>query len=433
MKQFIYNTTLKVYEFIFKIKASDDVKRFIKNLSYVALGFGFASFVGFIFQVLAGRILGPAEYGEFALIQSIAMFFYTPMILGMPETVTKYASEKEDLDRQRKIVSSSVIIILVLSLVSLVVILILFPFLPWVFSVSREIIFLSVTFAILFAAFAFLSSVLQGLHKMKWLAISQAGYDFLVLILFFIMIQKKPVSFMAAFLPSAISYAVMALLIAISLRKYFIFLFDKFWGHKIIKYGVYSSVAAVSSAFYFNVDKLLINKYMPIADVGIYRAYYTAFIILTMFFFTVFNAVFFPMASKHTNKENIFKKVNKLVPFAVLFGLPLIVICGYIILRFYGHSYSFDLKLAILFAIAALVVFFTSVYNWLMASVGRRGIRITAIATIILAVTNFLLNALLIPRAGLSGAVIALILSYLISLAVIIFNKDYYKLNEISN
>ena len=71
-----------VYRKIFHEEISSEVEKFIKNLSYVGIGTIIASIFSFSYNILAGRWLGPSEYGTFTLIQSVAMFLYIPMLLG---------------------------------------------------------------------------------------------------------------------------------------------------------------------------------------------------------------------------------------------------------------------------------------------------------------------------------------------------------------
>jgi O-antigen/teichoic acid export membrane protein len=153
---------------------------------------------------------------------------------------------------------------------------------------------------------------------------------------------------------------------------------------------------------------------MGTADVGIYRAYSAGSISIAMALFAMFNAVFFPTASKYEKKGAIFERLNKLMPYFGGLGVPMTVLCVFILLKFYGAEYPFDLGLAILFGVAGVVAFINGCYAWLMASVGQRGIMVTTSGALICALTNVVLNILLIPLMGLVGAVISTIVSYIL-------------------
>jgi O-antigen/teichoic acid export membrane protein len=92
---------------------SGDAKHFISNIGYVGLGIIISTFFSFLFNILSGRIFGPGEYGKFALIQSTAMFLQIPMIFGIPTAMVKYTSEKDDIDRQKTVISTSYILVII--------------------------------------------------------------------------------------------------------------------------------------------------------------------------------------------------------------------------------------------------------------------------------------------------------------------------------
>jgi O-antigen/teichoic acid export membrane protein len=143
-----------------------------------------------------------------------------------------------------------------------------------------------------------------------------------------------------------------------------------------------------------------------------------------MALFAMFNMVFFPTASKYERKGAIFERLNKLLPYFGGLGIPATVLCVFILLKFYGTEYPFDLGLAILFGVAAVVAFINGCYAWLMASVGQRGIMVTTSRALICALTNVVLNILLIPRMGLVGAVIATIVSYLLYTSLLFVKRQ---------
>ena len=123
MKDFIskmfINFVTFFYERIFHDKMSDDVRKFFKNLLYVGLGTIVAMIFSFVFNIFAGRILGPSGYGEFTLVQSVAMFLYIPMLLGFNTAMVKFNSEREDLKRQRSIISTTYILVFIFMVVSI--------------------------------------------------------------------------------------------------------------------------------------------------------------------------------------------------------------------------------------------------------------------------------------------------------------------------
>jgi len=65
-----------------------------------------------------------------------------------------------------------------------------------------------------------------------------------------------------------------------------------------------------------------------------------------------------------------------------------------------------------------------------MNAVGRKGIRLTSLAAIVITLANISLNILLIPLMGIKGAIIATIISYFLSFIIILSKKKYFYFPE---
>lgn len=420
------------YERLFHEKISDEVESFVKNLSYIAIGTVIATLFGFAFHLLAGRILGPAEYGKFTLVQSVAMFLLIPMVLGFNTAMVKYASEKEDIERQSRIISTTYILAALFTAASVILYFIFSPQLSSIFSISREMLYLSIILAVLSVLFMILpTETLKCVFKMKTLAIFKAVSSAIALCAFLLFIFSAFLSFKsmvyAIFLATGITGAIM---LVFFLRNYLRFRFDRSWANVLIRYGSFAVIGGLSYIFYTNVDKIMINRYMTVADVGIYKAYSLASINVVETLLGILITVFFPTASKYKNKGAIFNRINKLIPYLIGLGLPFTLLCEFIILKIYGSQYPFDLGLATLFTIAAIIIVVNGLYMWLMASVGQKGIKVTAFSELISAGVNVGLNIAFIPRIGISGAIIATIISYLVFICLIFSKRRLIQTNS---
>lgn len=403
---FVINLINLSYEWVFREKISDEAKTFLKNLSYVAAGTLIATILSFAFNILAGRMLGPTEYGEFTLVQSIAMFLYIPMLLGFSTAMVKYSSEKEDFERQSKIISTTYILVSIFTIASVTIYLIFSSQLSNIFSISPKLFYLSLIFAALFVFYTLTTSTLKGLFKMKTLAIFQPIYAAILLLAFLFFILNNVLSFKSMVYSTFLAYGITsAILLVFFLRKYFGLKFDRSWANTLAKYSVFAIIGSLSFVFYTNIDKILINRYMTIADVGIYRAYCLASINVAGLFWGMFNIVFFPTASKYKNKKTIFNRINKLVPYLIGLGIPFILLCEFVILKFYGGRYPINFLLMLIFAATSILVVWDGLLAWTFDSEGLRGIKLSILGSLTVATLNVLLNIYLIPRFGLYGAI----------------------------
>ena len=226
-------------------------------------------------------------------------------------------------------------------------------------------------------------------------------------------------------------YAIMGIIALIMIRKYVRFKFDKTWASRLMRYSNYTFLAGFSSVFYHNIDKILINKYMNVADVGLYVVYNYSFTFVIAFSLGIFEIVFFPFFSKYPDKQILLNKINKIVPLVIVFGYPIFVCMGFLILKLYGPNYPFELILALLFGFVGIGIFLDKVYGLLLSSIGIKGRRIVSIAAIILAFSNIFLNIILIPIIGLQGAIIATIISFFISFIIMFSKRKYVNIPEV--
>ena len=413
-----------VYRKIFHEEISSEVEKFIKNLSYVGIGTIIASIFSFSYNILAGRWLGPSEYGTFTLIQSVAMFLYIPMLLGFSTAMVKYNAEKIDFLRQRSIISTTYILVLLFTVVSLLVYFIFSKEIMAIFSISNKVFLFAVLFAVLFVFYTLTTGTLRSLHMIRAYSRLMPVYSAILFFAFLVFVFAfKELSFKSPLYSILLAYGVTGGIILAFLRKYLKPEFSREWAHKLHRYSIYSLMGGISSVLYSNIDKIFINKYISVSYVGIYWAYNYSFTTMILLCTTVFVTVFFPVASMCSDKMMLFKRIKKITILVIICGWPIAVSTGYVILKFYGGSYPFDLSLTLLFATAGLCIAIDKLYGQLLSSGGINGIKVTSFAAIVLALVNVLLNILLIPQFGLNGAVTATIVGYLSSISIMLLNR----------
>ncbi len=402
-------------------------EKIFEDVFYVGLGTIFTASCSYIFNILAGRILGPSLYGEFTFIQSLAMFLSIPMQMGFITAMVKYSAEKDDLTRQRIIISTSYIAVFIFVSISLFFYFLFAAQIQAITLVSEEIYQVAVILGLLYVLFTLTFNTLRGLLQMKKYSLIRPVYGIILLSSFLLFIVTHFYSLESMIFSMYLAYGITSLIIlGFLVRKYIRLQFDRTWAIKMFHYSNYAMIGGVAFIVFSNIDKILIERYMTIADVGIYGAYYWAFLTFSTLFSTIFVTVLFPVASAYENKEIIFKRINKIVPVSSILAFPLIIAFGFLVIIFYGSEYPFNLGWALLFGIASIVIFIDGVYVWLMNAVGNRGVKVSSFAAVILAIVNVVLNVLLIPLMGLVGAITAKIIAYIISLSIVLSKRKYF-------
>ena len=393
------------YEKVFHEPAGEEVMRFVRNLSYVGLGTILASLFSFSFNIIAGRVLGPAGYGGFTLVQSIAMFLYIPMLLGLNTAMIKYCAESTDQHQQRKIISTTYSAVICLTILSVLLYGIFRHQIAILFSVEQEIIVLSILFAVLFVFYTLATSSLRGLHLMRDYGIFQPIYGITLLSALLVFIYTQFNSFKAMVYATYLAYGVVGTIIVVSfLKQHLKLTIDRSWLSTLWRYSSVAVIGGLSFTLYTNIDRIMINYYMDLESVGIYGVYYYASFTALTLVSGIFTTVFFPTSSKSHNKSELYRKLNKTVPYLLLLGIPAALIGEYVILQLFGEGYQIHLPLMLVFAIAAILVTWYGIYAWFFNSEGIDGSKLTVSGTLIVAIANVILNIILIPQIGLYGA-----------------------------
>jgi O-antigen/teichoic acid export membrane protein len=403
-----------LYKRIFHEEVSDEIKSFLSRLSYVGLGTIINTLIAFPFSILVGRTLGPDEYGKFGLVLSVAMFLNIPMLLGFATAMVKYTAESDDFDRQSRIISTTYILVFLFSVVSVGLYFVFSYQLSGIFSITQESFYLSVILAFLLMSYNLSTNTLMALHKMRAFAMIQPVFGITLLPSLLIFIFYGLTSFKSAVYSYCLAHGVPSVLILILIRKHVKFQLDWYWASLLTKYSLFAGISGISFVVVTNIDKLLINKYASVSSVGIYLAYYMASMTIPEYLFRIFHSVFFPTISKYEDKDKIYRKINKSIPYLSGLGFLFIFLCEFIILKLYGSKYPLDPLWMILFVVASICLFISHIYAWLLISVGVHGARINAFSTVFIALINTGLNIIFIPFIGIIGAIVSRIVGSIV-------------------
>jgi O-antigen/teichoic acid export membrane protein len=400
------------YELIFKEKMSNEARRLILSTSYVGIGTLFGSMLTLIFSILAARTLGPDNFGVLGLVMTVAGILSLSMGIGATPMI-KYGSEAHH-SVQVSIVSTSYIQIALLTTASACIYVLFSAPLSYVFGVPAELFFFALFLAVTGELYSLTINSLRIFFKMRAYALLTAAQSLILLAAFLTFILNNMKSWESAAYSYSLSYAVLGFILLIYLSDYITLRFDRSWAKKIMHYSLLALPGAVAGTF-LGVDRLLINKFMTTADVGIYNAYFLPSISLMVILWGVCNAAFFPYASKSDDKLAILRRVNKAMPYIAASLAPSLLLLEWILFLLYGHQYPFSWEIALFFAIAATVGFFYQALSWLMASEGTGGAKVNTLSSIIALIVLVGFDVVLIPLIGLLGAAITLIFAYLIA------------------
>ena len=416
-----------VYRRVFSREMSAAEGDFAQSLSWVGIGTFIATALIAIFSVLGGRLLGPEEYGKFMLVQSIAMFLHIPMVMGLDVAMLKYNAEGDDANRRKSITSTAYAMIAGLAAVSVAVMLLLAGPLSGWFAAEPDLFRFSVYFALLYSFFTLTQTTLRSIDRMRPFAISQPVHAVILLIAFASFIILNRLSFAYMVYAKLIAFAGTGVAIhVLHSRQYLVASFDTAWARTLTRFAFATLMTLVAVAFYGNIGNVIVARYMSVADVGLYGAYFTSTMSIASIGWQIFNMVFFPTASRYRDKRPLLRRINRLVPIVIILGTPLIMGAGYVILQLYGGEYSFSIVWLALFAAASVLFIARGFYSSLLTSAGPGGAFLVSTAAVITAAIMVTLSILLVPVLGIAGAMAAAIAAYLTGTAVLLWRGHRY-------
>jgi O-antigen/teichoic acid export membrane protein len=394
------------YECIFREKPNEDFYNFIKKSIYVGFGTFVATVFTFLFNIVAGRVFGPSGYGTFMLIQSIAMFLFIPMFLGLHTAMIKYCAETGDHNQRQKIISTTYIAVLFLTIISVCLYEIFNNQLVSLFSVNKEIFEMSIIFAVLFVFYTLTTSTLGGLHLTKEYALFQPIYGIIIFLILFIFLAFQYTSYKAIFYAMSLSYGIIGCaIVLLYLRKYLSFFLDSKWLSTLWSYSNLAVISGLACVLYTNIDRILINYYLGVTSVGIYSVYYISSFGIVGLSYSILAIVFLPMASNMPDKKKLYLLLKKICPYLLVFGIPVVIAGQFVLLMLFGSEYPIEIPLVILFAISAVLATVYGIFSFFFSSEGVSGARLALWGILIIAIVNIILNIIFIPRVGLYGAI----------------------------
>jgi len=340
---------------IFGHEMSNEMRDFIKNLSWSFFGGIIAAVVMFAINIFAGRLLGPVEYGKYNYLLSLATATAFIFLLGNNLSGVRYISDKKYNDKKNSILTAAFVMSLVQATVFLIVIVLLSGFIANHFNFDKKIVYLIFVLGFVLSFKDLFDSFLRALNLIKKQSLFKIVDATIVAILFFMLLYffKKEFSYFdyVYALMSGGVFSIVALFY--SIRKNIV----KFKWEQVFLLLHYNKflIFAAMGGFIIGLDKVFIGKYIGTESLGIYSAYYAASQLVMINFVIIFMNIFWPATinNKHNIRE-IVKKVNTIIfkffPFFV--GVNFLSI--YFIVLLFGKQYPMQFTWVLLFAFSSI-------------------------------------------------------------------------------
>ncbi len=396
-------------------------KRILKNASWIFVGRLFQMVLSLLTGIVTARYLGPSNYGLINYSASYIAFFSAICTLGLDSIIVNEVIEHSESEEE--IVSTIVFLRVLAGAVNIAIVqgVVIFT------NPNQEILYnvnLIQSLQLLFAAFNTYSYWLQSRLESKITSLVQSFAYFVVFIYKVgILITRKSVIWFA--MSNTLDLIIIALILfAIYFKKGKRFKLDLKLVKPLINKGKPFLFSAAMLVVYQQTDKLMLGKMLNTSAVGLYSAALRLCDIYAFIPVAIIDTLR-PVIVSAKKKSNIQYDNRLIQAYGSLIWISL-VCCSFVsmfsklvMLLVYGESYteaSKTLTIAIWYTGFSYIGGINNI--WLICENKQRYIAIT---TFVGALSNVLMNAILIPAWGINGAAFATLLTQVFSNIILCF------------
>lgn len=412
VKQKLFRIAEIVHLRIFGHEMSDEMRRFVSNLSIVFLGSTLSSVLLLFVNLFSARVLGPSDFGKFQLVMTIGQFFLIFMLMGLSTASVQYLARQEKSKKDVTIFS-----VLAVSAVSVFCISITALYFSEgasvLFGVTKPVLIIGVYLAGALTLYQITRSFLQGYKMMGTLSYLDFVYALVIAATviggFFVGSFSTYSALSMAFIFGYISYGVLVMYKLLPKIKAS-FSFEKI--KTILHYAWYAFLGSVTGFLLNNMDRLWLNHYFASDVVGIYSAYMLVASVIFGQLTQIFVTVFFPTVSGYADQTAVVEKIRKSEVY-ILLVVPLISFLASIVI-FKIIGFDFNVLYGLVFSFNSGLMVLWQVKMWLFNSRGVNGVKIVVYSSFVVGIINLLMCAALIPKFGILGAGLAVTASSII-------------------
>jgi O-antigen/teichoic acid export membrane protein/glycosyltransferase involved in cell wall biosynthesis len=363
-------------------------------------------------QLLAGRVLGPEEYGRANIVIAAAAYLQIIPMLGFPIATSKLVADEHDEARRARLVSTALACFAVWAVLSLPLMALAHRWLVSAMGMPAELFGLAALLATATALSQVLASPLLGLKRFAHRGLVEIAYGFSapVLLAAFVLAfgpdyRAMVLAFAGALLASS-AYALW------TLRRYLRPSFEPGFVKALGHYAATATLTLFSTACVLAPARLFLNRHESAHQVGTFSAYFTATVQVALAFLYMLQAVLVPMASGAEGQRELWAHFKR-------WGVPAVVAAWLFFsatavggLALFGRRYHFDLGWAAAFAGAAALILLHGVASSIYAARDISGLRVSVSGALAAGLGNVFLTARLVPMYGVLGAALALTSSF---------------------
>lgn len=390
-----------------------------KNASWLIAGRIIQMILSFFVGLLTARYLGPSNYGLVNYAATYTTFFASLCTLGINSIIVKNFIDYPE--EQGTTLCTAIILRAISSIASMVAIMGI-SFIADKGEPTTQLIVLLCSAGMVFQIFDTFNYWFQAKLQSKFSAIATlVAYIMVSVYRIVLLIFEKDVAWFA--LVSSIDYAVIACFLAIAYKKNngpkFKFSWKK--GKQLLSESYNFILSSLMVSIYGSTDRFMLKQMIGEESVGYYA---TAVTLCNMWVFVlsaVVDSLTPPIMQAYSEDKAIYEKRNKQLYAIVFYVSAFVSLCfmlfGRIAIRIlYGEAYSgAATPLSIITWYTAFSYLGVARNAWIVCEHKQFYLKYLYIGA---AITNVVINALLIPKWGASGAAMASLLTQLSTILI---------------
>jgi len=392
------------------------LKRIAKNSAFQAVAYGVQSLTAFFIPVYLARLASAELLGQYATIITLITLFSTLARFGLPSLLIREISRnRENPERVDSLVNAALGLTTILSATAIVLMLITCILLSYPSVMFWACMVAGLALGIEAMAYMIEASF-RGREMMEWSAaiITIMEGTFMLLALVTIPFQATIYWLMIAYLASRIISLAAGVWIYLARFGRLYPTIDKTLWSSLFKAGTPFAITNGLSSLYIRVDVVFLSSLTTNAVVGLYEAANNLTVRLNVLARTV-NIALYPFLSSEfaKDKQSLQRYAARTIRFLVipsaLIAAVLWTFGDRIVVMFYGDKFVAAIQAVKWLALIMPFKFIDTSLEVALSASNREGKR--ARAVLVAAVTNLLLNFILIPKYYLMGAVYATLLT----------------------
>ncbi len=371
LKKYIIKIVEKLHYLVFRHEMSQQMREFASNVSWLFYAGVVVMPVSLLVGTFAGRLMGPAQFGEYNLVVLISSYLLILVFFGLDISTIKFFVKAKDDKEKQKLFSSSFVFVGTFLLILIILQLFFGSSVAKLIGVPQQLIVFVLIYTVAASFKSILDISVRAQEKFKAQALGKIIEIFAVAIVFstsVVLLKSMSYSLYIVALVSGMA-ALMVYYFPICLKYFGNFSFETL--KKQLSEGRFFMLSALLGNLFISSDRLLIAKFIDLKALGVYSAYYMASISIVAIMAQLFVSVLLPATAKLRDKSFSFKLDQLLIKgFAPVFAACCVLII--IFLKIFGRSYPLRADYTFLFAFVSALYFFQILYQTIIYDSSRR-------------------------------------------------------------